>query len=683
MKIKSFLLKYKVPVMMTLLGVVMLVVYPQKGTFQYNYHTGGTWMYETLVAPFDFPILKTQEERLMEMEEKASEVLDYYQFESKVSDDRVSSLKQAASSAVSPDDKNFIYATAAVLEAIYDKGVIGSGADERLAEKVVFIKKGKRAVETPGAELFTVDDAYTSLHEDISDRFGEELTDSLFNNLHIREYIASNLSFDEATTMLVHRNAVEYVSPTSGVVYAGQLIVSRGEIVTKEINQMLDSYKAEYLSHYGYNDSRFSTFMSHVLFVLIILWLLVCAIQLTDSIIFRYGRQLAFICVLVLLVFTAITISVDLNESYRMIIPLGLYIIIAQSWLKPSTAYATYLVALLPLLFLVDGGVELYIMNVLSGAVLASSHRFSRKTWSQFLSSLVVFVVMLIVYVAYALASGNGFHRVELICLLGHSLLLLVGYPLIFMFEKLFNYLSVSRLWELTDTSNPVLQEMSKKAPGTFQHSLQVASLAESACREIGGDPVIARVGGLYHDIGKIMNPLCFIENQTSNVDYHANLTAKQSAAAIIRHVDDGVALARKNQLPEMIINFIESHHGTSRTSFFYNKYVNEGGDPADQASFRYHGQLPFTKEQVVLMFADSIEAASRTLKSHDQESISRLVDTIIDAKIAEGQIAEAKITFREVGEVRESFKKFLQQIYHERIEYPKLNYSSSKLTSE
>ena len=673
MKIKPFLFKHKVVVTMVILGVIMLVVFPQKGTFQYNYHTGGTWMYETLVAPFDFPILKTQEERLMEMEEKASQVLDYYEFDAKVSDDRVSSLKQTATAETSSADRNFIFATASALQSIYDKGVIASAANNGLADKVIFIKKGKRAVETAGAELFTVDEAYSSLKATISGRFGEELTDSLFNSLNIREYIATNLRYDEATTMLVHRNAVDYVSPTSGVVYAGQLIVSKGEIVTREINQMLDSYKAEYLSHYGYNDSRLSSFFSHVLFVLIMLWLLVCAIQLTDSIIFNYGRQLTFIALLVLLVFVAISLMMNIRESFRMLIPLGMYVIIAQSWLKPSTTYATYLVALLPLLFIVDGGVELYFMNVIAGAFIVSGSRFYRKTWSQFMSALLVFVGMLIVYSMYALALGNGFHRVEIVCLLGYSILLLAGYPLIFMFEKLFSYVSVSRLWELTDTSNPVLQEMSKKAPGTFQHSLQVASLAESACREIGGNPVIARVGGLYHDIGKIMNPLCFIENQTSDVDYHANLTARQSAAAIIKHVDDGVELAHKNQLPVMIINFIESHHGTSRTGFFYNKYINEGGDPAEESAFRYHGQRPFTKEQVVLMFADSIEAASRTLKSHDPESISKLVDSIIDAKIADGQIADAKITFKEVAQVRESFKKFLQQIYHERIEYPKL----------
>lgn len=674
MKIKPFLLKHKVAVTFIALGIIMLILFPKKGTFRYNYYTGGTWMYETLVAPFDFPILKTQEERLMEMEEKASELLDYYEYESKVSDDRISSLRQAANAAASSADKNFLYAVASELQSIYDKGVVGSEWSEDIADKVVFVKKGKRAVETPGAELYSLEDAYLSLRKSIAARFGEVLTDSLFNEMRIREYVVANLSYDEETTMLVHRNAVEYVSPTSGVVYAGQLIVSKGEILTKEIVQMLDSYKAEYLSHYGYNDSLFSSFVSHFLFIMIMLWLLICAIQLTDSIIFRFGRQLVFIAFLVLCVFVAIRISMHLNESWRMIVPLAMYVIIGQSWLKPSTTYATYLVALLPLLFMMDGGVELFFMNMVAGAFLVSGSRFYRKTWSQFLTALLVFFGMLIVYVAYALAAGTGLHRIEVGCLLGYSLLLLAAYPLIFMFEKIFSYVSVSRLWELTDTSSPILQEMSKKAPGTFQHSLQVASLAESACRDIDGNTALVRVGALYHDIGKMMNPQCFIENQTSDVDYHAGLTARQSAAAIIRHVDDGVELARKNQLPTLVENFIQSHHGTSLTGYFYNKYCNEGGDPADQKPFRYHGKHPYTKEQVVLMFADSIEAASRTLKSHSPESISQLVDSIMDAKIADGQISESKITFKEVATIRESFKEFLHQMYHERIEYPKLN---------
>lgn len=667
------MLKHKVAVIFVALGIAMLIIFPKKGTFKYSYHTGGTWMYETLVAPFDFPILKTQEERLMEMEEKASEILDYYEYESKVSDDKVSSLRQSAASATSSADKNFLYATASALQAIYEKGVVGSEWSDDLSDKVVFVKKGKRAVETPGAELYSLDEAYSSLKKNVSDRFGAALTDSLFTELRIREYVVANLKYDQATTMLVHRNAVDYISPTSGVVYAGQLIVSRGEILTKEIVQMLDSYKAEYLSHYGYNDSLLSSFISHVLFVIIMLWLLACTIQLTDSIIFSYGRQLLFIAVLVLAVFTAIAFSMKISESYRFVLPLAMFVLIAQSWLKPSTAYATYLVSLLPLLFMVDGGVKIYLMNMVAGAVLASGYRFSHKSWGQFLSAILVFLVMIVGYVAFALASGNGFHRVEIVGLLIYSLLLLAGYPIVFLFERLFSYVSVSRLWELTDTGNPVLQEMSKKAPGSFQHSLQVASLAESACRDIGGNTVLARVGGLYHDIGKIMNPQCFIENQTSGVDYHAGLTSKQSAAAIIRHVDDGVALARKNKLPALIINFIESHHGTSLTNYFYNKYCNEGGDPADQQPFRYHGEHPFTKEQVIVMLADSLEAASRTLKSHDPESISKLVDTIIDAKIADGQIADSKITFKEIAIIRDSFKKSLQQIYHERIEYPKL----------
>jgi len=667
-------LKHKAAVAFAVLGVAMLAIFPKKGTFKYSYYTGDTWMYETLVAPFDFPILKTQEERLMEMEEKASQVLDYYELKTRISDEKVSALRQAAYTAEDASEKNFIYAAASGLQSIYDKGVIGAARSGDLADRVVFVKKGKRAVETPGAELYTEEDAYVSLKEDLYESFGEYMTDSLFNSIDMRDYIVPNLSYDEATTMLVHRNAVDYISPTSGVVYTGQLIVSRGEIVTKEIVQLLDSYKAEYLSHYGYNDSLLASFFSHLLFVLMMLLLLACAIQLTDSLIFRNGRQLVFIALLVLLVYVGITLSLNIREDLRMIVPLAMYVLIAQSWLKPSTAYVTYLVALLPLLFIHDGGMEPYLMNMLAGSILVSGAKYSRKSWIQFLTGVLVAVGMIALYVAFALSSGSGFHAIEIACLVGYALLLLAGYPLVFLFENLFSYVSSTRLWELTDTGNPLLLELSKKASGTFQHSLQVASLAEGACREIGCNAVLVRAGGLYHDIGKIMNPQCFIENQTSGVDYHAGLTARQSAAAIIRHVDDGVELARKNQLPDVVIAFIESHHGTSLATFFYNKYCNEGGDPADQKYFRYHGKHPYTKEEVVLMLADSLEAASRTLKNHDPESISKLVDSIIDAKIADGQIAHSKITFKEIATVRESFKRFLQQIYHERIEYPKLN---------
>ena len=244
--------------------------------------------------------------------------------------------------------------------------------------------------------------------------------------------------------------------------------------------------------------------------------------------------------------------------------------------------------------------------------------------------------------------------------------------PFVFLFEKIFGFVSYARLWDLSDTNNKLLQDLQYKAPGTFQHSLQVANLAEHAAHQIGCDAMLVRVGALYHDIGKMENPMCFIENQAEGVNYHAGLAPEESARAIIRHVDDGLALARKGRLPDNVTAFIASHHGRSRTQYFYNVYCNSGGDPADKAAFTYNGKLPRTKEQVVVMMADAVEAASRTLKDYSEESISALVDRILDSKADESQLQEADISLREIGVVKASFKQYLQQIYHARIAYPK-----------
>ena len=232
--------------------------------------------------------------------------------------------------------------------------------------------------------------------------------------------------------------------------------------------------------------------------------------------------------------------------------------------------------------------------------------------------------------------------------------------------------MSYSRLWDLSDTNNKLLQQLQYKAPGTFQHSLQVANLAENAVREIGGNAMLVRVGALYHDIGKMENPMCFIENQAEGVNYHAGLTPEESARAIIRHVDDGMALARKGRLPAVVSDFIACHHGKSLTLYFYNVYCNAGGDPANKEPFTYNGQLPRTKEQVVVMMADAVEAASRTLKDYSEESISALVEQIMTNRFDDSQLAEADISIRDINSVKESFKRYLQQIYHARIAYPK-----------
>ena len=326
------------------------------------------------------------------------------------------------------------------------------------------------------------------------------------------------------------------------------------------------------------------------------------------------------------------------------------------------------------MLVFAPNGMELFVMYLVAGAVGMLVFGFFNRGWLQFVTALIVFAVLALVWGAFRLTDGTNElndYRVVIDMFLG-SLMSVAGYPLIFLFEKMFKLVSNTKLVELSDTSNKLLRELADKAPGTFQHSLQVMNLADAAARSIGANVALIRAGALYHDIGKISNPQCFTENENPGVRYHEGLTPKESAQEIIRHVTDGMAMADRYGLPQVLKDFIITHHGTSNTGYFYNQYLNEGGDPEDVADFFYKGSKPSTKEQVILMICDAVEAASRSLKDYSTENIARLVDAIIDGKSSAAQFTEADISLREINTVKEVLKSYLQQMYHSRVAYPK-----------
>ena len=335
---------------------------------------------------------------------------------------------------------------------------------------------------------------------------------------------------------------------------------------------------------------------------------------------------------------------------------------------------------MLPLLIFTHYGVVLFVMFLFAGFVAIFAFRYFYKGWQQFITGLIIFLALAVTYFGFRFIdtiSGNV--ALTLTSLFLGSILTVLGYQLVFLFENIFNLVSNSRLAELGDTSNKLLRELEAKAPGTFQHSLQVMSMADAAARSIGANVLLVRAGALYHDIGKMSNPQCFIENEAllpaegTTTGYHANLDARQSARDIIAHVKDGMELADRYKLPQVIKDFIQTHHGTTRTGYFYNKYINDGGDPTDTADFYYPGVKPFTKEQVILMLCDSIEAASRTLKASTPEDYSNFVEKMVDAKMSAGQFDESSISIRELNMVKESLKSYLAQLYHERVVYPKM----------
>ncbi len=660
--------------------VVMMLFFPNEGRFKYDYQKGRPWTYETLVAPIDFPLLKSQAELLAEKEEAASKVVPYYIYDRNVLPLQLQKLKTNQMLAAVDASVGEILVNS--FNHIYGNGVMpdkSASLQESIGSAVentsyIFVQKERRAVEVPLSEIFTKNSAVEYIKSCLLEANPYTNADSLIWVVGIKDLILPNLSYDAATTKMLHKNAVDYVSPTKGMIYTGQLIVSEGEMVTAEIEQMLDSYKAEYDLSLGYSEGSFKLVLGHVIFVLVILALIYVTIYFVDIDMFKRANQFAFILFIVVLAFV-ITVTVrNMASEYLFFVPYAVFALYMMAFFHAKLIFPIYMILLLPLLVLADQGTELYLLNVFAGGVALVSFSYLNRGWLQFLNALLIFIGMMFVHVAFELTeAGNlsGLHYRVIMFIFLNALFVVATYPLVFLLEKIFILVSVSTLKDLSDTNNALLQELARKAPGTFQHSLQVANLAERAVQAIGGNARLVKVGAMYHDVGKLNNPQCFIENAAPGINYHAGLSPIESAHEIIKHVEHGVELAKKYYLPQVIIEFITSHHGQSQTGYFYNKFCNDGGDPKLVGEFTYKGTLPTTKEQVVVMMADAVEAASRSLKDYSVESISKLVDGILSQRMSDSQLVRADISIKEINIVKSIFKRHLGEIYHARIAYP------------
>jgi len=659
------------------LGVAFLLLVwlmPRGAKFAYDYRKGRSWKYETLYAQFDFPIYKTDEQIREERLHASTEVIPYYKFSDEVS-------ARSLRSAERLDLGTLRGALVSSMRAIYQKGVMADEGDRRSVEEepdVIYIQRDKRAVKYPVTEIYHLSEARSRLLSDLSDVSGKNV-DSLLRAVGAYDLLVPNLLFDEQTTALVHAESATSISPTSGYVSAGQLIVQEDEIVTAEIAQMLDSYKREFETSVGYVGSPLMMLFGNALIALAILVLLYLSIFFNNPRIFEDSR-FPYLMVVFLLSAVVTLILVRVDEKSLLIVPFTLVALLLQAFMRNRVVVPVYVVSLLPLLIFSHDGVVLFVMYFTAGMVAILSFRFFNRGWKQFITAVITFVVLALVYLGFRSAemvAGNVW-RALLLLFVG-SMLTVAGYPLIYLFERLFNLVSNSRLIELCDVSNPLLRELEKKAPGTFQHSLQVMNMVDAAARAIGANADLVRAGALYHDIGKMNNPLCFIENESLVAKdgaprYHEGMTPEQSARDIIRHMVDGVEIARKHRLPDAMVDFIRSHHGTTTTGYFYNQFLRAGGDPALAGEFRYPGVKPVTKEQIILMLCDSVEAASRTLTEYTPEAYSAFVERIVAGKMEEGQFDQADITISELGTIKETLKQYLAQIHHERIVYPQKN---------
>lgn len=676
MKLPRLSINYRVLIPLVVLFLVLTLIFPRTAKFSYDYRKGSPWSHETLIAQFDFPILKTEEQLREERSRNKAVVVPYYRYRQ----DIVDNCRKAAEGI---DMGGYSYLRPLVLSAmdgIYSNGVVAdegvrldNNADPSAA--VLYVQKDKRAGKRPVSEVFKESEAKNRLLSVVSAKYPSINADSVLRTSGIYDFITPNLEYDPKTTELVRSESSAQVSTTQGFVSAGQLIVSEGEIVTAEIAQMLDSYRVEYENSMGYGGPRFLFWLGNAFIAsMLVLMFFLMIYFLNSRLLLDHHKFWYLIFIFIIASILALSIN-KFAPKCLYLVPFTLTALYLEAFFKNKVIFPICCVSFLPLLIFAENGIVLFVMFLLASIVAVFVFKYFNQGWQQFIMSGIVFLTLLVTYFGFRLIDmvSDDPYIAVLYMFIG-SMLIVAGYPLIYLFERMFNLVSSSRLRELCDTNNKLLRELEHKAPGTFQHSLQVMNMCDAAARAIDANVLLVRAGALYHDIGKMKNPLCFIENESMSpggVHYHEGLSPKESAKAIIKHVSDGLELAAEYRLPDVIREFILTHHGTSNTSYFYNKYLNEGGNPDDVSDFFYPGRKPQTKEQIILMICDTLEAASRTLKDNSAATFSVFVENIVASKMKIGQFDEADISIKDLNTVKETLKAYLSQIYHERVVYP------------
>ena len=661
--------RWKVVIPLVVSFAVLMVLVPRTAKWGYDYSKGQAWRYETLVAQFDFPLLKTTEQIAKERADLSSTIIPYYKMSTEVVGESFRKI-EGMSFADVPGLKSSLVRH---LSDIYNKGIIPEIQDN---VELIYVQKGKRAEKVPVSEVYLLPQARIALLHEVSTDCPEVNVDSVIRSKSIYDLLAVNLVYDEQITALVHSQTQSMISTTSGFVNAGTIIVNNGELITAEVAQMLDSYKAEYEQSYGYDKPLATIWLGNALLVLGILICLYFAIYFSNAMIFKDYNRYLYVVVVFTLIASVELLLIKFAPQWIFIFPFSVAALYLQAFFRTRVIYPVYIATLLPLLLFAENGAAMFMMYLVSGVITLYVFKHFSKGAKQFIAASINFVCTAVLFSAFVITgviNVDYLPTLGLICI--GSILQVALHPFVYLLERSFNLVSSTRLQELSDTSNELLRQLEQKAPGTFQHSLQVMNLASAAARAINADEILIKAGALYHDIGKIKNPLCFVENESltsTDAKYHADITPLQSAQDIVKHVTDGVELAQAHKLPSVITDFIRTHHGTTCVSFFYDKYLKEGGDPELKKEFLYPGPTPTTKEQVILMLSDSIEAASRTLRDYSQESISALVDRIFAYKIEDGQLEQADITLKEIDTIKIVMQTYLGQMYHERIKYPK-----------
>lgn len=671
-------LKIYLPLVLAL--VIFIFMLPQTPRFSYEYKKGEHWMYENLIAEFDFPMLKTESELDAEKDSVIHVKMPCFNKRPEVLSSAVSTVKSVFVESGDTVASSFIINT---LNDIYGKGVFDAGdADyyQDLPEEAqcAVVLNNYEDNYLPIGEIHTLESARQYFKEQMQS-LESALPDSIYTALNPNLLVVPDLKYSSTVTDEKYSEKKFHLSYTNGYIGAGHEIVKKGQMITDDIANLLDSYKAEFDKSVAHENPQ-ALWAGLAIIALLMVAMFFFTLYFCDYKIFTQYNKYLYVLLLYVL-FSTITFYFYTrgDVDYYYMIPYSLMAMLMMPFFKKGFVMIMYFITLLPLLIVTSGTVSVFFVHLVAGIMGLYVYQTLNKGWLQFVGTFINYLIMCVVWIGLCLIFDNVGNWYLLLYMALGAVLSIAGYPLIYLFEKLFRLVSADKLVELSDTSATLLRLLADKAPGTFHHSLQVMNLADAAARAIDADVPLVRAAALYHDIGKINNPQCFTENEAPGVKVHDSLTPRESAQLIIKHVSDGLALAEKHNLPQVLKDFIVTHHGTTCASYFLTKYLNEGGDPEDVADFYYDGVKPVTKEQVIMMLSDAVEAASRSLKDYSSDSISKLVDKIIEGKSNDGQLDEADITIKELNTIREVMKAFVQQVYHSRIEYPKRNRPSKK----
>ena len=671
---------FKVLLFVVAVTVVVLLL-PKEGKFKYEFQKNKPWVHEDLLAPFDFAINKTDEELAIEKDEINKNHLLFFdilpQTEKEATDQFASWLAQHYNDTLNLISTQDVYASVAnkLLQTIYIKGVV-EVIDELdgVAEDypILIMDDENIAEEVDFGNLLTIKTAYDFCVEELKNN---ETINPNFLISGLETALHQNIKYNKILTDKDLEAQLKSISLVSGGVYEKEKIISTGELVTPKRFKILTSLKAEYEAKIGTSDQSLWIVLGQIILVVLLFYTLFVYLKATNSLVFDNNQYIGFVLLLVV-GFVAITVVMLKIEGFNAyVIPFCVIPLLIRTFFGNRLAIFIYIITILLLSFIVPNSFEFALLQIITGIITLFTVLNVNKRAELFYTSFIIFVVFSICFIGYALLQEGDIKKIEWVKLSWFGVaagLTLLTYPLIYLFEKIFGFISDVTLLELSDTNNELLRELNLKAPGTFQHSLQVSNLAEEGIREIGGNPLLVRTGALYHDIGKMLSPAYFIENQTG-INPHDELGYEESADIIINHVIRGIELAKKHKLPEQIIDFIRTHHGTTKTQYFLRMYAKENPEiEIDETKFQYPGPNPYSKETAVLMMADSVEAASRSLKHYDIESITNLVGGVIDSQVKENQFINTNITFNDVTTIKKMFIKKLMNIYHVRIEYPK-----------